>query len=120
MNDRRMSGTRLTFYVPENRRLHGVLAYEWLLGQALKLGLHGGSAFRAAAGFGRRHHLHEASFFELAGDLPMAVTFVVDTDEEARLWTVLEHERVSLFYTREPVEYGVLNGDGGLAPQPRS
>lgn len=115
MSDRRLSGTRLTFYVPESRRLHGVLAYEWLLERALKLGLHGGSAFRATAGFGRRHHLHEASFFELAGDLPMAVTFVVDAEEEARLWAMLQHERVSLFYTREPVEYGVLNGDGDFA-----
>jgi len=110
MSDRRSTGISLTFYVPESRRLHGRLAYEWLLEQALKAGLHGGSAFHALAGFGRAHRLHEAAFFELAGDTPVAVNFVVNADEETRLWALLEAEGVSLFYVREPVEYGVLNG----------
>jgi len=61
----------LKFYVHEHRRHHGILLYEWLLERAKKLGIHGGSAFRAIAGFGRHGILHEDHFFELAGNLPV-------------------------------------------------
>ena len=44
-----MQGVYLKFYVLENRRHHGILAYEWLLETARQLGLPGGSAFRAIA-----------------------------------------------------------------------
>ena len=43
-----MQGIYLKFYVQENRRHHGILAYEWLLEEARKVGIHGGSAFRGA------------------------------------------------------------------------
>ena len=43
-----MKGTLLRFYVHENRKRGHVLLYEWLLEQAKRLGIHGGSAFRAA------------------------------------------------------------------------
>jgi len=106
MND----GTCLQFYVAENRRHRGVLVYEWLLREAVKLGLHGGSAFRAIAGFGRHHRMHEQHFFELAGDVPVEVVFFVDADEEARLLTLIEAEGLSLFFVRQPASYGVING----------
>ena len=47
-----MEGSILRFYVHENDRVHHRLAWEWLLEQANSLGLRGGSAFRAMAGFG--------------------------------------------------------------------
>ena len=34
-----MQGVYLKFYVKEKRRHHGLLAYEWLLEQAQRLGL---------------------------------------------------------------------------------
>ena len=64
-----MTGTLLRFYVHENRRHHHVLLYDWLLEEAKKLGIRGGSAFRAIAGFGRHGILHAEHFFELAGDV---------------------------------------------------
>jgi uncharacterized protein len=105
-------GTCLSFYVAENRRHHGVLVYEWLLQQAVSLGLPGGSAFRAIAGFGRHHRLHEQHFFELAGDVPIEVTFVVDADEEARLLATVERAGLSLVFVRHRVSHGVVNGEG--------
>ena len=48
-----MKGTLLRFYVHENRKHHHILLYEWLLEQAKKQGMQGGSAFRSIAGFGR-------------------------------------------------------------------
>ena len=78
-----MQGCFLRFYVHEGQRHHGRLLWEWLLEQANKIGIRGGSAFRAMAGFGRHHVLHEAKFFELAGSIAVEVEFIV-TDEESR------------------------------------
>lgn len=106
---RTTNGVCLRFFVAEKRRHRGVLLYEWLLEQAVKLGLRGGSAFRAVAGFGRDHRLHEQQFFELAGDTPIEVVFFVDADEEARLVSLIEAEGISLFFARQVVEFGVTN-----------
>ena len=102
-----MKGTYLKFYVHEKRRLHGVPAYEWLLEQARKLGIHGGNAFRGVAGFGRHGKLHEDHFYELHGDLPVEIGFAVSDDEAERLLKLLTDERVSLFYVRIPADIGV-------------
>ena len=42
---------QLTFYVSEKQLHGGKLLYEWLLEEARELGILGGSAFRAIAGF---------------------------------------------------------------------
>ncbi len=49
----------------ENRMYKGILLYEWLIEKAKEMGIHGGSAFRAIAGFGRHGIIHEEHFFEL-------------------------------------------------------
>ncbi|MFT3820792.1 MAG: DUF190 domain-containing protein [Rubrivivax sp.] len=107
-----MQGVSLKFYVQENRRHHGILAYEWLLEQARALGIPGGSAFRAIAGYGRHGRLHEEHFFELAGDLPVEVGFALGDDEAQRLLAHLAAEQLGLFYIKLPVEMGVV----GAAP----
>jgi len=106
-----MKGTYLKFYVQEKRRLHGLLAYEWILEQAKKIGIHGGSAFRAMAGFGRHGVMHEDHFFELAGDFPVEVGFAVTDDEAERLMELIRTQNVSIFHVRLPIEFGVINGD---------
>jgi PII-like signaling protein len=105
-----MKGTYLKFYVHENRKHHHRLVYEWLLEQAKKIGIHGASAFKAIAGFGRHGVLHEQHFFELAGDLPVEVVFVISEDEADRLLALIRAEKLSLFYVRIPIDYGVTNG----------
>lgn len=107
-----MQGCFLKFYVAENRRHRHRLVYEWLLEEARKFGLHGGSAFRALAGFGRHGRLHEEHFFELAGDLPVEVGFVVTREEADRFLTHVGKEGLNLFYLRVPVETGFTNGGG--------
>jgi PII-like signaling protein len=98
------------------------LLHEWLLEQAKALGIHGGSAFRAIAGFGRHGILHEEHFFELAANLTVEVEFVVDDDKAAALLDLLRRERVvsstarsrrvrydrgrSLTYTTQSVDSG--------------
>ena len=105
-----MKGTYLRFYVHENRRRHGVLLYEWLLETAKQAGIHGGSAFRAIAGYGRHGVLHEQHFFELAGDLTVTVEFLLADDEAERLLALLRGESVHLIYVKLSGEFGALNG----------
>jgi PII-like signaling protein len=106
-----MQGVYLKFYVQEKRRHHGILAYEWLLEQAQKLGIHGGSAFRAIAGYGRHGRLHEEHFFELAGDLSVEVGFALTDEDAGRLLAHLAGEKLRMFYIKLPLEMGAV-GDG--------
>lgn len=107
-----MQGCFLKFYVAENRRHQHLLVYEWLLEEAKVFGLHGGSAFRALAGFGRHGRLHEEHFYELAGDLPVEVGFVVTSDEANRFLAHIAGQGLNLFYLRVPVEAGFTGGKG--------
>jgi PII-like signaling protein len=111
-----MKGCYLKFYVQEKRKLHGILAYEWILEKAKQVGLRGGSAFRAIAGFGRHGVMHEDHFFELAGDLPVEVGFVANEEEAERFVQLITDEKVSIFYIRLPVEFDVINGQAQHAP----
>ena len=104
------NGTYLRFYVHENRKHHGILLYEWLLEQAKKTGIHGGSAFRAIAGYGRHGILHEQHFFEFAGDLTVKVEFLLTEDEARRLLDVIQREQVRVFYAKLPAEFGMTEG----------
>jgi PII-like signaling protein len=105
-----MPGTYLRFYVHENRKHQGVLLYEWLLERAKQAGIHGGSAFRAIAGYGRHGVLHEQHFFELAGDLAVVVEFLVSEEEAARLLRVVQDARIGVFYARSAAEFGTTEG----------
>ena len=104
------NGTYLRFYMHENRKHHGILLYEWLLEQAKKTGIHGGSAFRAIAGFGRHGILHEQHFFELAGDLTVKVEFLLTDEEAQRLLDLIRHEQVRVFFARFPAEFAMTEG----------
>ena len=106
-----MQGSFLRFYVHENQRYERALVWEWLLGQANALGIRGGSAFRAMAGFGHHHVLHESRFFELAGSLTVEVEFLVTGDEAQKLLAHLSEHPVRLFYAQIPATFGILNPD---------
>ncbi len=106
-----MKGTYLKFYVHEDGKHRHIPLYEWLLEAAKKLGIQGGSAFKAVAGFGRHGVLHEDHFFELAGDLPLEVVFVVSDEQAERLLELVRDEKIQLFYVRMPAEFGVVNGE---------
>ena len=106
-----MHGSLLRFYVHENQRYERRLLWEWLLERANALGIRGGSAFRAMAGFGRHRVLHESSFFELGGTLTVEVEFIVTDAEAQQLLQLLDSTGVRLFYALTPVLFGVINPD---------
>lgn len=105
-----MQGISLRFYVQEDKKHQHVLVYEWLLEQARRLGLNGGSAFKAMAGFGRHGMLHEDHFFELSGKLPVVVEFIVTAEEADRLLTFVQAQEATLFYVKMPVEFAWVKG----------
>lgn len=102
-----MQGIYLKFYLTESQRHDGKLLYEWILEKAKQLGLPGASVFRAVAGYGRHGHLHSDTFFELSGELPMQVEFVVSSVHAEKLIVAMNDEQIKLPYVSYPVEYGV-------------
>lgn len=111
-----MDGLFLRFYVHEDLRHHHTAAWEWLMDQANRLGIHGGSAFKAMAGFGRHHVLHEARFFELAGTMVIEVEFMVTAEEADKLLQLLHREKIRMFYASTPAHFGVVNPDSQDPP----
>ena len=106
-----MNGYSLRFYMHENQKHHGKLLYEWLLEAARKHGVHGGSAFKAIAGYGRHGRIHEATFFECAGEQTVLVEFLVSADEADTLTALVREDKAPLFWARFPAEFGVTGAD---------
>jgi PII-like signaling protein len=116
-----MKATVLRLYMHESRRFRGMLLYEWLLEQGRKLGIHGGSAFRAVAGYGRHGVLHEQRFFELAGELPVVTEFIVSEADAERILALVRKENIDLVYVCWPAEYAATSApDAPAAPGPAS
>ena len=85
-----------------------MLVTEWLLAQAKRHGIGGGSVFRATAGFGRHGVLREEAFFELADDLPAKVEFLLSKDDAERLVTQVRAAGVDVVYALTPADFAVL------------
>ncbi len=103
-----MQGSILNFYVHEGDRHGGRMVWEWLLEEANKRGVGGGSVFRAMAGFGRERVLHERKFFELAGSQVLKVEFIVTDDEARELLALVRQEKLRLFHAQTAAQFGVI------------
>ena len=104
-------GVYLRFFTHESRRHGGMLLYDWLLAEAKKLGLSGGTAFRSIAGYGRHGVTHEAHFLELAGQETVRVDFVVTRDAADKMLARVREENLQMFYAMLPAEFGILGDD---------
>ena len=99
------------FYLHEGRQHGGMLLRDWLFETARACGIPGGTAFRAAAGYGR-HGLHEDHFFELAGDLPETVELFAPQAQVDDLLARIARAGLNLLYLTYPVEVGMTAGSG--------
>jgi PII-like signaling protein len=99
--------TYLKIYVGESQKHHGMALYEWLLEEAKKMGIPGGSAYRAIAGFGRHGVIHEETFFELAGNLPVEVEFILSMEDAERLLKAINDDGLKLFYVKFAADSGI-------------
>jgi PII-like signaling protein len=97
----------LSFYISERQHHGDMPLYEWLLEDAKSIGVHGGSAFRAIAGFGRHGHMHEDTFFELAGELAVKVEFVLEDELAEQLLERVRRLNMSVYFLRQRVEAGL-------------
>jgi len=104
-----MNAVALRFYVHQPRKHGKVLLYDWLLERAKELGIHGGSAFFATAGYGRHGVIHEQRFFELPEVLPVMVEFIVAPEEADKLLGLVRAEKIHAFCTRTPTEVVLLD-----------
>lgn len=109
-----MKGYQLTFFTQQDRRVHHKPIAEWLLSEALKMGLRGATLMAAAEGFGQHHKIHAAHFYELT-DQPIEVVMVVTEDEMQRFFMRLAEEQLKLVYVKSAVEFGVLGEDDPAA-----
>lgn len=105
-----MQNVVLRFYVSEKQHHHNELLHEWLLRLAQRLEIPGGSAFRAIAGYGKHGRMHEETFFELAGELAVAVEFILNAQQADQLITAVAAEKLKLRY----VSYAVESGTTGI------
>lgn len=102
-----MNGYQVSFFTQQDRHNHGQPLADWLLKTAKDLGIAGGTVLAASEGLGHDRRLHSAHFFELA-DQPVEITFVLSEAEVETLFGLLAQENIRLFYTKMPVEYGVV------------
>jgi len=106
-------GVHLRIYTYENSKHAGKPLYEWLLEAAKAQGIHGGSVFRAMAGYGRHGIVHEERFFELAGTEPLLVEFIATSEQIDALLDTLRKAGIQAFYARIVAEFGILSDQGG-------
>ena len=96
----------IRFFVEEGARHAHQTLRDWLFDQARDLGIPGGTAFRAAAGYGR-HGVRQDTFFELAGKLPESIEFAADEARIAQLLQRVGDAGLKLVYVTHPVTLGV-------------
>uniref|UniRef100_UPI00374CE262 DUF190 domain-containing protein n=1 Tax=Rhodoferax sp. TaxID=50421 RepID=UPI00374CE262 len=71
------------------------------------LGITGITTSVGVEGIGRDGRLHSAHFIELS-DQPVEVTMALTPQQCDALFAQLEAEKANVFYTKSPVEFGVL------------
>lgn len=108
MSETTTEGVQLCFYAHLRARHDGRLLSEWLLEQARRLGIGGGSVFRATAGFGRHGVLHEEAFFELTDNLPVKVEFLLRPDQADAFIGHVRAAGVDVVYATSAIRFGVL------------
>ncbi len=93
------------FFAHEGMKHEHQPVHEWLFNVARDLGIPGGTAFRACAGYGR-HGFHSDTFFELAGGLPETVEFFAEAERIDALIERVGAAGLHLVYVCHPVAMG--------------
>ena len=75
----------LRVYVGEFDTYESQPLHRWLMEEAQRLGLAGGTALRGMEGFGAHHQLHTNKILELSTNLPIILEFV-DSAEKIDLF----------------------------------
>lgn len=104
-------GFQLTFFARQDQRHHGKPVGEWILERARAMGIGGATLVAGNEGFGHRRLLHRAHLLDLR-EQPVEVILAVTPEEADRVLALLRQERIRVFYSKTPVEFGTLGEDG--------
>ena len=105
-----MNGYQLTFYTEQYRK-HGHLSVcDWLLHEVRELGIGGATVVGCAEGIGHAGAHHAAHILQLT-DQPLQIIMAVTEEEADRILDLVRQEHVHVFYTRSPIEFGLLGDD---------
>lgn len=103
-----MKGYQLIFSTLQSREHpNGERISNWLMNVSEKIGIKGVTVLHASKGIGRDGKLHSSTFFELA-DEPLEVIMNISEEECEKLFTLLNKEKIGLFYTKSAIEYGTV------------
>ena len=103
-------GFQLTFFTQQDHRHHGKSLAHWLLEEARTMGIGGATIIAASEGFGHHRHLHRTHFITFP-DQPLEVVMAVTTEESERFFARLNAEGIKVFYSKTPVEFGMIGGE---------
>lgn len=113
-----MNGSLLRFYVHENERHDGQVVWELLLSHANTVGIRGGSAFKATAGFGHQHRVAEQRSFDAADSQTVEIEFIVSDKEVGQLLDWIREQKIRIFYACMPARFGLSNPGLGASVTP--
>lgn len=105
-----MNGYQLTFYTEQNRRHGHLTVCDWLLHEVRKLGIRGATVISASEGIGHAGAHHAAHMLNLA-DQPVQIILALTEEEAEQILNAVRAEKVHVFYTRFPIEFGMLGED---------
>lgn len=81
---------KVSIYLSEGARHHGVPVYASLLDFLFYRGVSGATVFKGVAGFGADHHMHAASTVEISDKLPIKIEFIETREKVDALLGKLE------------------------------
>lgn len=67
---------KVSIYVSEGSKHHGVPAYSSILDFLFYRGVSGATVLKGIAGFGADHHMHTASIVEISDRMPLKIEFI--------------------------------------------
>ena len=67
---------KVTIYLSDGAKHHGVPVYNSLLDFLFKSGIAGATAVKGVAGFGTAHRIHSAHILEISDYLPVKIEFI--------------------------------------------
>jgi PII-like signaling protein len=73
---------KVTLYLSDGARHHGVPVYTSILDFLFHSGIAGATAVKGVAGFGAKHRIHSAHILEISDHLPIKLEFI-ETREKA-------------------------------------
>jgi uncharacterized protein len=105
-----MVGFQLTFFTQQDHRHHGKSLAQWLLEEVRAMGIRGATLIAASEGFGHHRHLHQMHLINFP-DQPLEVVMAVTAEEADRIFARLDEEKIKVFYSKTPVEFGTIGGE---------